>query len=490
MPGPTSDPAAAGGDHLLGVDLGLTNTVALVRRPDGRTAPLLFDGEPVLPSGVLLDADGIVRVGRDAERRAADDPDHFEPTPRRHIGEQKFRLGVRDTTPTDLLAAVLAAVAEAATATIGTVPPAVLTHPVTWTPAEQDTYRRAAGHAGFAAVTLVTEPVAAAVGAGIPGAVGGRLVVVDVGARRFDVSVVRREPERFAVVAIGGDPTIGGRRVDAAIAAHLAATAGRQRREIWRAIDRPRTADDRRVQRAFWAEVGAAKSALGLAESVPVAVPGLADSPLTRSDLERYSRPLADRVVRVTARVLREVGIRPSELDAVVLVGGSAPLPTLAPALHEALGIEPVRVEQPAFAVVGGALGQLAADVALPPGIEPVTGAARPPIVVPTQRRPAAAAVLAGVQVAVRFVRRPKGAITGPPRRTALPGPRRPDGGLPVRRRPGSVSVFRRPGIGPAHRDPTEPSARLEVVWHRFGWLLALGGMVVVLIAAMVVLLL
>jgi len=497
-------PAASG--PLLGVDLGLTNTVALLRRPDGRSSPLLFDGEPVLPSGVLLDADGTVRVGRDAERAAATDPQHFEPAPRRHIAEQKFRLGERDTTPTDLLAGVLTAVADAAVATLGTVPPTALTYPVRWAPPEQKTLRDAAGHAGFADVVLIPEPVAAVAAVGASMAVERRLVVVDVGARGFEVSVLAPASGRLAVVAVGGDPTIGGRRIDAAIAAHLAAAAGRQRREIWRAIDRPRNADQRRAQREFWADVRAAKEALDEAEFVPVSVPGTADIvPLTRADLERFARPVSDRVVRVTARVLREAGVAPAELDAVVLVGGSAPLPTLWPALRDAFGIEPVRPEPSAFAMAGGALGRLAADLALPLGSPLVTGPAamgvpRPPRVVAPPRRPVAGGAFTRVaHAAARLVRRPVAEIAAPPRRAALPGPRQPEDGLPglsalpvVRRAPGIPEQRRAANRsvpnGPAHRDPDQPFERAAMAWSRFGWALVLIAILAVLGVAVFVL--
>ncbi|MFG1927319.1 Hsp70 family protein [Cryptosporangium sp. NPDC048952] len=491
----------AGSGPLLGVDLGLTNTVALLRRPDGRSSPLLFDGEPVLPSCVLLGADGSIRVGRDAERAAAADPDHFEPAPRRHIAEQKFRLGERDTTPTDLLAGVLAAVAASATATLGSVPPAALTYPVRWAAAEQATLREAARYAGFADVTLIPEPVAAVAAVGASMAVERRLVVVDVGARGFDVSVLAPEAGRLAVVAVGGDPTVGGRRIDAAIAAHIAAAAGRQRREIWRAIDRPRTIDQRRTQREFWADVRAAKETLDEAEFVPVSVPGTADIvPLTRSDMERFARPVADRVARVTARVLREARVTPAELDAIVLVGGSAPLPTLWLTLRDTLGIEPVQPDPPAFAMAGGALGRLAADLALPVGTPAAVGAAamgvpRPPRVVAPPRLPVAGGVFnRAAKAAARLVRRPVAEIAAPPRRAALPAPRQPEDGLPglsalpaVRRSPG-VPEQRRVQHAAAHRDPSQPYERAAHVWGRFGWFLVLLAILGVLAVAMAVL--
>ena len=69
------------GGHAVGIDLGTSNTVAIVRFPDGRTRPVLFDGQPILPSAVFLDYDGTLQVGRDAQRMAQLDPARFEPNP-------------------------------------------------------------------------------------------------------------------------------------------------------------------------------------------------------------------------------------------------------------------------------------------------------------------------------------------------------------------------------------------------------------------------
>ena len=71
----------------VGIDLGTSNTVAILRSPDGRTRPVLVDGQPVLPSAVYLDHDGTLRVGTDAERMAPLDPARFEPNPKRRIDD-------------------------------------------------------------------------------------------------------------------------------------------------------------------------------------------------------------------------------------------------------------------------------------------------------------------------------------------------------------------------------------------------------------------
>src|ERR671939_63657 len=79
--------------RVLAIDFGTSNTVAMLRAPDGRMRPLLFGGAPLLPSAVYLDADGKILVGEDAEHSARLDPSRFEPNPKRRIDDGQVFLG-------------------------------------------------------------------------------------------------------------------------------------------------------------------------------------------------------------------------------------------------------------------------------------------------------------------------------------------------------------------------------------------------------------
>ena len=114
------------GGFLLGVDLGTSSTVAVLRWPDGHTRPLLFDGAELLPSAVFVDAAGVPSVGRDAVRAGRADPGRYEPNPKRRIDEETVLLGV-SVPVVELLAAVLRRVADEAVRVAGELPPAVVT---------------------------------------------------------------------------------------------------------------------------------------------------------------------------------------------------------------------------------------------------------------------------------------------------------------------------------------------------------------------------
>src|SRR3954451_23277845 len=118
--------------YAMGVDLGTSNTVAVLRWPDGRTRPLLVDGAPIMPSGVYADPSGRLLVGRDAQRLAGLDPARFEPNPKRRIDEAAVLLGDREVPVVDLLAAILGALARGTVEAVGFLPPAVLTYPAAW----------------------------------------------------------------------------------------------------------------------------------------------------------------------------------------------------------------------------------------------------------------------------------------------------------------------------------------------------------------------
>ncbi len=350
----------------LGVDFGTSNTVAVARWPDGRARPILIDGSPLLPSAVYAEPDGQLVVGRDAVHSARLDPGRFEPNPKRRIDDGSVLLGDRELPVVELVAAVLARVAEEWQRAVGPAPTDVtLTCPATWGAARRTLLAEAAARAGWADVRLVAEPVAAAtyfaevLGRDVP--IGSVVVVHDFGAGTFDASVVARTAEGFEVMAVDGRDDIGGLDVDAAIVAHLGALFAD--RPEWQRLTEPGTVADRRAQRELWDDVRVAKERLSRTQSADLVVPVLnAEVHLTRDELEKLARPVLDQTVQVTGSLLRWADLPAGRLAGVFLVGGASRIPLVATLLHRELGEAPVVIEQPELVV---AEGSLLADAAL-----------------------------------------------------------------------------------------------------------------------------
>jgi molecular chaperone HscA len=358
----------------IGVDLGTSNTLAVLRWPDGRTRPLMVDGAPIMPSGVYADESGQLHVGRDAQRLAGLDPARFEPNPKRRIDEGTVLLGGREVAIVDLLAAVFGAVARAAVEAIGFLPPAVLTYPAAWGAPRRETLAAAAARAGWPPVRMVPEPVAAAryfadvLRRPIP--VGASLAVFDFGGGTLDVAVVRNENGHFAVLGSGGIEDLGGLDVDAALVEHLGRVLAETAGGLWNALSKPETTTQRRDRRLFWEDVRGAKEMLSRTAVAPIAVPGRDQAVhLTREELERAAEPLMRRAVWETGAVIKRCGLRPDQLAGLFLVGGSSRLPLAARLLHAELGVPPTVLEQPELPVAEGALADL-------PQAPPATGQA------------------------------------------------------------------------------------------------------------------
>ncbi|MDG4822481.1 Hsp70 family protein [Asanoa sp. WMMD1127] len=410
--------------HALGVDLGTSNTVAVLRWPDGRTRPLLFDGQPLLPSGVLLDDAGRLHVGRDAQRLAQADPARYEPNPKRHVDAPAVLLGDREVATVDLLAAILAAVAHAAVEAAGYLPPAAVTYPAAWGATRRQVLSVALSRAGWPASTvLVPEPVAAAryfaevLRRPVP--VGSALAVFDFGGGTLDIAVVRNDgPDpsgrvSFSVVSAGGVAELGGLDLDAALVDHLGHGLAGIDPAAWERLRNPANTAQWRDRRRFWDDVRGAKEMLSRAAVAPVAVPGVEKAVhLTRDELEQLATPLLRRGVIETAGVITAAALRPDQLAGLFLVGGSSRVPLVARMLHADLGLAPTVLEQPELPVAEGALAELPAAVAVaatapsaagtarvtsaPPEVSPVSGGAAPPPPVPPQRDSAWVAPTAG----------------------------------------------------------------------------------------------
>ncbi|WP_432955196.1 Hsp70 family protein [Micromonospora haikouensis] len=367
----------------LGVDLGTSNTVAVLRWPDGRTRPLLVDGQPVVPSGVYADTDGRLHVGRDARRLAQADPGRYEPNPKRRIDAPTVALGDREYAPADLLAAILHAVGQAAVAAVGFLPPAVLTCPASWDDARRQVLADALLRAGWPQAAehtlsgptppgtrLLREPVAAAryyaqvLRRPVP--VGGSIAVFDLGGGTLDVAVLRNEgadpwgDSGFTVTAIGGVPDLGGLDLDAALVARLGERVSATDPQVWQRLARPADAPQWRDRHQLWEGVREAREMLSRATVAPVVVPGLPTVvELTREDVEGVAAPLLARAVAETRRVIAAAGLTPDRLAGLFLVGGPTRMPLVARMLHAELGVAPTVLEQPELPVAEGALTDL-----------------------------------------------------------------------------------------------------------------------------------
>jgi actin-like ATPase involved in cell morphogenesis len=370
----------------LGIDLGTSNTVAMLRWPDGRVKPLLFDSSPLLPSAVFAATDGRLVVGRDALHHARFAPAQLEPNPKRRIDEERLLLGDREVEVTALMTAVLRHVYdEAIRVTGGGAPAVALAHPAGWGPVRRLVLADAAQAAGLGEVTFVPEPVAAAhyftdvLRHQLPA--GGALVVYDFGAGTFDASVVRRvdagaarpADDDLRVVAVDGLDDVGGLDVDAAVvdwlrsagsAAATSATANSATANsaadgasVWARLTNPDTSGDARERRLLWEDVRTGKEVLSRSTSVELRLPLLdREVRLTRDEFDRVAGPLVERTVRTTASLVRHAHLDPSQITGVFLVGGSSRIPLVAARLEGTLGVRPAIAEQPELVVAEGCL--------------------------------------------------------------------------------------------------------------------------------------
>ncbi|MFG1639654.1 type VII secretion-associated protein [Amycolatopsis sp. NPDC049252] len=376
----------------VAVDFG-TSSTCVVASVNGRDPQVVvIDGQPLMSSAVFAAADGTLFVGQEAERQAAVDPSRYEPNPKRRIDEGELLLGDSVLRVTDVVHAVLGrAVAEARRlAGEAEVDLLVLTHPADWGAIRTRLLRQAAG--GLAReVALVPEPVAAAVyhaatfapqdvtndrTVEFSGRPGDALAVLDLGGGTVDVSVVRRlppetardragRPQRggFQVLATRGDPAFGGADIDQALLEHVGELVAGAEQDAWRQLVEGREMVDRRRRRVLRQDVRGAKETLSRHAYTDVPMPPpFADAHVTREDLERLIAAPLGRAVELTVAAIGDAGLRPKQLTAIFLVGGSSRIPMISRLVHERTGVVPTSLDQPETVVARGALRAVLVD--------------------------------------------------------------------------------------------------------------------------------
>ncbi|MFD0205454.1 MULTISPECIES: Hsp70 family protein [Saccharothrix] len=344
--------------RVLSVDLGTSNTVAVLAAHGRPPRVVEVDGSATMPSAVYCEEDGTLVVGRDAERRARLDPARFEPNPKRRVDDGVLLLGDNVVPVTDALAAVLRRVLDETTRQLGGEPldEVRLTHPAQWGPTRRNVLLSAARLAGVTCeIVLVPEPVAAASHYASL-SVGQALAVYDLGAGTFDVAIVGATQSGFTVLAEDGLPDLGGLDVDQALLEHVGRQVSHRDPAAWQRLLRPESTADRRARRTLQEDVRAAKESLSRHAHTEVPMPEpFEDVLVNRTDLEALVRPSMMRSVELLESTIRSTGMAPNQLAGIYLVGGASRIPLVATMIAEQVRIVPTSLDQPETSVALGA---------------------------------------------------------------------------------------------------------------------------------------
>jgi molecular chaperone DnaK len=371
----------------LGIDFGTSYTVAAVATGSAVNAiDVESNGRDRIPSAVYLTQDSEILVGTAAQHQAPFGPERYEPTPKRLLGEDSVFLGEGLVPVVDLAAAVLRRVyAEACRQQGERTPEQVrVTHPAEWAETRLNVLREAIQRAGLPEVTLVPEPVAAAVRiAFLTTQPGERIAVYDFGGGTFDAAVLARSDDGFEVAGppAGRDP-LGGEDIDRRIVNHLGELLASQHPEQWQSLLNPPDVAWRRDSANFRREVQQAKETLSEVTACQLWVPGIErDVQLTRAELDALIAADVDLTVDTLEAALAQADVKVDQLAGLYLVGGSSRIPLVAQTLWRRLGVRPAVQDNPksvvalgAAAWTAGALPRSATapPVALPEGIERV----------------------------------------------------------------------------------------------------------------------
>jgi len=346
---------------ILGIDLGTTNS--LVGVVDSGFPILLADeaGQRSTPSAVNYAMDGSVLVGEAALRKRALEPQRTVTSVKRLIGRRAgegswqpaYNLRQLDVTPVQVSAEILKrlkAIAERALEQ--TVSRAVITVPAYFNDAQRNATKQAGELAGLTVERIVSEPTAAALAYGLDKLEEHKKIAVyDLGGGTFDISVLEMRDGVFQVLSTAGDTQLGGDDVDRVLMEHVLEAAGTS------------SLPDEARMATLLVAAEAAKKRLSTEESTRVEIPFFEGSQslsveIGRAEFEKRIRPLIERTRPHCLRALSDAGIKPEDLDEVILVGGSTRIPLVRSYVKEIFGREPNVSQNPDEAVAMGAVIQ------------------------------------------------------------------------------------------------------------------------------------
>jgi molecular chaperone DnaK len=361
--------------HIVGIDLGTTNSlVAYVDRGVPRVLPDA-DGRVLLPSIVAYTPEGVL-VGDAARRQLVRNPARTIYSVKRLMGRGfedvrgelthlpfevvpaaevvRIRVGEREVTPPEVSAQILRALKQRAEVALGEkVEQAVITVPAYFNDSQRQATKDAGRIAGLEVLRIVNEPTAASLAYGLQKLAQGTIAVYDLGGGTFDISILRVKDGVFEVLATNGDTHLGGDDFDRVLVDWLL--------EDIRATHGADLSGDAEARQELRLASEAAKCRLSFEARTQLAIPFgdfVYRRDITREDLEARLGPLVERTLGPCRMALRDAGLAPADVDEVVLVGGSTRVPLVRRRVEALFGKTPHSQLNPDEVVALGAAVQ------------------------------------------------------------------------------------------------------------------------------------
>jgi molecular chaperone DnaK len=345
--------------RAVGIDLGTTNSCMAVLEGGEPTVIANAEGARTTPSIVAFGKKGEVLVGDIAKRQAVTNPDKTVRSVKRHMGSDwSVDIDGKKYTAQEISARVLMKLKQDAEAYLGeTITDAVITTPAYFNDAQRTATKEAGEIAGFNVLRVVNEPTAAALAYGLDkGEKEQTVLVFDLGGGTFDVSLLEIGEGVIEVKATSGDNHLGGDDWDQRLMDHLVTTFKGQH-----GID---LSKDKMAMQRLKEAAEKAKIELSATTSTTVNQPyitGGADGPLhmditvTRAEFQRMTQDLLDRCKGPFEQAIKDAGLQLSQIDHVILVGGSTRMPAVTELVKQLTGQEPHKGVNPDEVVAVGA---------------------------------------------------------------------------------------------------------------------------------------
>ncbi len=343
---------------IIGIDLGTTNSCVSVMEGGEPVVIANAEGARTTPSVVAFSKSGERMVGQVAKRQAITNPDRTIASIKRKMGtSEKVTIDGRGYTPQEISAMVLQKLKADAEGYLGeTISEAVITVPAYFTDAQRQATKDAGKIAGLEVKRIINEPTAAALAYGIDKENDQKVMVYDLGGGTFDVSIIEMGDGVQEVLATAGNNNLGGDDFDERVIKYLAAEF---KKDSGIDLSADKMAMQRLKEAAEKAKIelsGVTSSSINLPFiTADASGPKHLDVTLTRAKFNELTADLVEATVGPVRQALKDSGLDPSQLDKVLLVGGSTRIPAVQDAVKRLTGKEPFKGINPDECVAVGA---------------------------------------------------------------------------------------------------------------------------------------